>query len=190
MLIKHDGSTILKYPYSIIDLQNDYPNTIFTLPLTEESLIDFPVSFVTESPRPEYDPIEYNLSEDDPEYNNGEWIQRFKLTEVSEAEKTIRYNSRANWRQFYNNLLINPAFQAARAAATQSNEINVAYTDAANALGLAALGLANVFAIQACFDNLCGLLTGNYELTLEQKTELEQLLQNHYLDKLVTLNWA
>lgn len=188
-LAKVDGNQIVEYPYGLTELKRDNPNVIFTLPLNIESLIEYDVVEVLSTPLPDYDPVLYNISEVDPVFEDGAWRQEFLLQRVSVEEENERYNSRANWQQFYNGLLINAAFARARAGAAEVLAINAAYTDTANALALAAQGLVNVPAIQACFDNLMSVMSGNFELTQGQKDGLQALLEICYLDRLIVLNW-
>ncbi len=189
LLAKLENGAITQYPYSVAQLKADNPNTIFTLPLNPETLAEYNVVEVLPTERPDYDPITHDLTEAEPIETANGWVQQFQLTEVSSEIQDERYNSRANWRQFYDGLLINAAFVRARAGAAEVLSINAAYTDIANALALAAQGLVNVLAIQACFDNLIAVLTGDFALTQGQKDELEALVEACYLDRLLTFNW-
>ncbi len=189
LLAKIEEGQIAQYPYGVAELKADNPNTIFTLPLSPETLADYGVVEVLPTERPDYDPITHDLTEAEPIETGNGWVQQFQLTEVSSEIQDERYNSRANWRQFYDGLLINPAFVRARAGAAEVLAINAAYTDAANALALAAQGLVNVPAVQACFDNLLAVMTGSFALTQGMKDELQALLEDCYLDRLINLNW-
>ena len=189
LLAKVEDGQIAEYPYGISQLKRDNPNVIFTLPLNPETLADYGVVEVLPAERPEYDPITHDLTEAEPIETEDGWLQQFQLTEASPEQQTERYNSRANWQQFYNGLLINAAFVRARAGAAEVLAINAAYTDAVGALGLAVQGIVNVPAIQACFDNLLAVMTGDFALTKEQRDELQALLEACYLDRLITFNW-
>ncbi|WP_338442374.1 hypothetical protein VZG28_05215 [Synechococcus elongatus IITB4] len=187
-LIKHEGTQILEYPYGLSELQRDNPNSIFTLPLTEGSLEGLPVSFVDPTEPPNYDPELFDLGVADPVLIDGRWNKSYRLIEISPEEQDNRYNAKADWRGFYNGLLINPAFGKIRFAAGQNLEINAAYIDIANALALAALGAVNVPAVQACFNNAMALLVGDFALTEEEMSSLSSLLQACFLDRLILLS--
>lgn len=187
-LLKNDNGNIT-YPYDFQQLQADHPSTIFTLPLTKDSLEDFPVFLVEDVNPPQFDPLTQKVEEQEPELIDGVYRQKWLILTLSVEEQNNRYNSRANWQQFYNGLLINAAFVRARAGAAEVLAINAAYTDTANALALAAQGFVNVPAVQACFDNLLAVMTGDFELTQGQKDGLQALLEVCYLDRLITFNW-
>ncbi len=189
LLAKVEDGQIAEYPYGISQLKRDNPNVIFTLPLNPETLAEYGVVEVLPATPPAYDPITHDLIETEPFETEEGWVQQYQLIEVSPEAQDQRYNSRANWQQFYNGLLINAAFVRARAGAAEVLAINAAYTDIANALALAAQGLVNVMAVQACFDNLIAVLTGDFALTQGMKDELEALVEACYLDRLLVLNW-
>ncbi|WP_126146877.1 hypothetical protein [Synechococcus elongatus] len=187
-LVKHEGPIVLRYPYGLIELQQDNPGVIFTLPLEAANLVDYKASFVLDSPQPEYDPEEFWLEETDPFLQDGEWFQSFRLNAYSQEEKDAIYNAKANWAGFYNGCLIQPAFAKARAAAAVSGASAVCYIDIANALGLAAQGSANIPAIQVSISNLMSSLIGDFVLTKEEKDSLQSLLEACFLDRLISLD--
>lgn len=183
-----DGA-IVHYPYTLENLQIDNPNTIFTLPLDAEVLADFNVVPVQAGSPPDYDPIQFQLIETEPVFEEGTWKQTFTLVEFTEEEKNARYNSLADWANFYNLALINPAFFAIRAAAAQSLQISAAYIDVATSLSMAAQGNVNVAAVQTALNNIISLMVGPFALNEEQQAAVRILLQECHLDRLITLNF-
>jgi hypothetical protein len=89
MYVKVENNIPVVYPYSIVNLKTDYPNTSFPAVLSNERLAQFGVYPVepTEPPQASYT---YNVEEDTPVYNDGTWYQEWSVNEASVDEKAER----------------------------------------------------------------------------------------------------
>ena len=190
MLAKVVEGQLVKYPYTLDDLKHDNPNTIFTIPLDASNLAEYGAVEILQVSPPAYDSeIEY-VEEGTPILTEQGWIQTWTVLSFPEETITAHYNAKASWPGFYASLLTTAAFQKVRSLAATDLVVNVAYTDIAGALTLAVTGVVNLEAIQASFDNLLSLLTGDNSLTEIEQQELVTLLAAAYLDKLITLSFA
>ena len=78
----------------------------------------------------------------------------------------------ADWKLFWDGLLVNPAFVRIQQVAAQELPVSVAYTNCAAQLLLARQGDVNLPAIQACLNQLLGLMVGDLALTYSQQKSL------------------
>lgn len=72
-----DKDTVIKYP---VNLQLEFPNTSFSDNPSQESLIDFKVVIIKESPTPDFNAETETIEELEPVYIDGQWIQQWKVT--------------------------------------------------------------------------------------------------------------
>ena len=93
-LLNSEGQ-IETYPYSVIQLEADNPDTSFPSPMPDERLADWNVVVVVPTPQPAYDPITQNLTELTPEKIDDVWTQVWQVTDATPeevAERTAAYN--------------------------------------------------------------------------------------------------
>lgn len=95
-----------------------------------------------------------------------------------------------SWTAFYQALLISEAFTQINIAARTNLDIAVGYADTGIALTQATMQKVNAGAIQACFDNLLGLLTGDSALTQSAKDELVEIAEDTGVDDVIQFNFA
>lgn len=96
MYVLAQGSTVLQFPYSQLQLQEDNPNTSFPSSMSNEDLANWGVFPVNAQNPPEYDVITETLSEVDPVFENGQWRQAWSLTDASLQEITERLEVRSS----------------------------------------------------------------------------------------------
>lgn len=88
MYIKHNGSELIKFPYSISDFRKDNANTSFPKIITEATLAEFGVSPITVQEAPSYDQQTQKavLLEDNPIYSDGVWCLSWEVVNKTEEE--------------------------------------------------------------------------------------------------------
>lgn len=127
---------------------------------------------------PEFDEKTQSLDWD---FKNQEYV----INDLTESQINNKHNEKANWISFWDGLLTNEAFIKAQDLASQSIEINLAYTNCSTQLLLARSGNLNLSALQSCFDNLLSLIS----LTEEEERSLTGLAVSSYIDKLLVFNF-
>jgi len=191
LLAKVNNGAITEYPYELERLREDNPNTSFALPLNIGDLQEYNVVEVEEIVAPSYNATTERLVENPPVYEGGVWKQNWVVVGLTVEEQDTLYNAQATWGQFYNDLLISDIFIYVRTQASVYLGINAAYTDLANALVLATLGLVNIPAVQACFTNTVTAMDNNgVPLSTLHLEELNYLLSENHLDRLITVSPA
>ena len=86
MLAFIKDNQIVKYPISLGDLKEKFPNTSFNLPLNAADLTDFGVVEVEILPIPVYDPALKRVEAKDPEYVDGKWVAGYKVSDIPQKE--------------------------------------------------------------------------------------------------------
>ena len=86
MLAFIKDNQIVKYPISLGDLKEKFPNTSFNLPLNAADLTDFGVVEVEILPIPVYDPALKRVEAKDPEYVDGKWVAGYKVIDIPQVE--------------------------------------------------------------------------------------------------------
>jgi hypothetical protein len=84
-----DGVTIDKYPYTLADLQADYPNVTFARPMTTQTLAKFNVVVIMGT-TPEYDPVTQYLEEKTPALIGTQWTQQWNVKNYDPETLTAR----------------------------------------------------------------------------------------------------
>lgn len=93
--VKAINGVVVTYPYSMQQLQQDYPNTSFS-PYTytePDTLKDFNVYRVESVPFPEYDKLNYKLTEGLPTIVDGVWYQTWNTVECTSEEVLENINT-------------------------------------------------------------------------------------------------
>lgn len=94
MYVKTENTAVIKYPYSLIDLRADHPNTSFPDAVPAETLASYGVYAVVETTAPAHDPSA-QVAEQTGCAQNGEvwetaWMVRNKTAEELAAEAAKR----------------------------------------------------------------------------------------------------
>lgn len=134
----------------------------------------------------------YTGPHEEPAYDPGtevlEWDgEAFSVRPMTAEEETAHYNAQADWLGFSEALLTSPAFIRARAGAAERTNVMAAYSDLGWQLDRASVGLVNVPAMNVCWSNLLAALTDEFALTATQRSDLETLIAQYHLDRLITL---
>ena len=96
-LIK-DGA-IAAYPYSMGQLRRDNPLTSSPKRPSDDMLASWGVYPVTDTPRPEHDPMTQDVAEGDPVLKRSKWVRVWKVTNATAEEVARRLaNKRENMR--------------------------------------------------------------------------------------------
>jgi hypothetical protein len=96
MYVLTDGSTVLRFPYSIVELRKDNPNTSFSGSMSDEELATWGVFPVVPQAAPACDPATETLSQADPTYKNGKWLQKWTVTEADADEIAQRLDEQSS----------------------------------------------------------------------------------------------
>lgn len=97
MWAKVENNTIVKYPYFLSDLQKDYANVSFSLPLEASDLSRYGVVDVVEVPVPAVT-YKQNVVEGAPSFDGTSWKQTWVVTnkpsaEVATLTEQLRHNA-------------------------------------------------------------------------------------------------
>lgn len=104
-LVKVFNEKVIKYPYSIQELCEDFPRTTFPAQLTDDILKDFNACVVVETEQPNINYTQTCL-EIAPEFLDGRWRQQWKIVQATEEEISNRTLEQAHMmRQIRDNLL-------------------------------------------------------------------------------------
>jgi hypothetical protein len=81
LYIKVNNDNTVEYPYSLGHLKRDFPNVSFPIEKdsVENNLSEFGIFQVKEKNKPEIDEYKSKLVEDNPEFYNNEWIQKYVI---------------------------------------------------------------------------------------------------------------
>lgn len=110
MLAFIQDNQIEKFPISLGDLKERFPNTSFNLPLNAEDLADFGVIGIEMLSLPEYDSETQKTEQKDPEYVDGKWVVGYNVVDIPQEEldataEGIRIEAENSVRNQRNNLL-------------------------------------------------------------------------------------
>jgi hypothetical protein len=95
MYVLTDKTKVVKYPYSLVELRKDNPNTSFPDTLSENNLAEWHVLPVIPQNPPAYDLATENLNEIDPTYGRNQWQQAWSVTKASSEEIAERLEQQA-----------------------------------------------------------------------------------------------
>lgn len=90
MYVFAEGSKVLSYPYSLVELRRDNPNTSFPSSMTDQELAAWGVFPVMLTDPPTFDFATETLHQLNPVCVDGEWRQVWSLVKVSDAEAAAR----------------------------------------------------------------------------------------------------
>lgn len=102
MYAKIQDQTVVKYPYTFLDMRMDNPLTSFPESPTEESLREFNVVVVQPVGKPIVDYL-HSATEDVPTILNGTWTQVWVVSDATAAEIADRTEERATSVRFARN---------------------------------------------------------------------------------------
>lgn len=97
MYAKVINGKIIKYPYTMLDIQNDNPNTSFSLPLDYETMNIFHIMEVEKSQPPEIT-YKQGVVEVQPTFIGNKLVQTWSVydlakNEISQIVKELRYKA-------------------------------------------------------------------------------------------------
>lgn len=84
------NGTIAAYPYSVGQLRRDNPHTSFPKQPGDDMLAAWSVYPVTDTPRPECDPMTQDIAEGDPVLEGGTWVRVWIVTDATPEEVAQR----------------------------------------------------------------------------------------------------
>lgn len=87
MLAFVENNEIIKYPIDILDLQQKFPNTSFSVPLDRNQLSSYGVVEVEEIPAPQIDNLTEKITETTPVLVEGVWTQQWIVESLPETEQ-------------------------------------------------------------------------------------------------------
>lgn len=87
MLAFVENNEIIKYPIDILDLQQKFPNTSFSVPLDRNQLSSYGVVEVEEIPAPQIDNLTEKITETTPVLVEGIWTQQWMVESLPEIEQ-------------------------------------------------------------------------------------------------------
>lgn len=93
MYVLISDSEIVKYPYTVLDLRRDNPNTSFPDPMLESELAEWGVFPVVPRNPPSHDQATQNVIRVNPTMENGQWVETWQVEEVPAEEITERLAS-------------------------------------------------------------------------------------------------
>ena len=96
MYVLIDNTSVLKYPYSLVDLRKDNPNTSFPSQMGDEELASWGVFPVLPQNPPSYDQATENLNQADPVLVDGEWQQAWTVSEAAAEEIAERLEQQSS----------------------------------------------------------------------------------------------
>jgi hypothetical protein len=96
MYVLTDNTTALKFPYSLVELRRDNPDTSFPSPMEDEELASWGVFPVVPQDPPSYDQATENLSQVDPVLVDGKWQQTWVVTKASAEEIAERLEQQSS----------------------------------------------------------------------------------------------
>ena len=87
-LIKNEEITV--YPYSVTQLRRDNPLTSFPKAPSDDLLASWDVYPVTDTPRPEHDPMTQDIAEGDPVLEGETWVRVWIVRDATPEERAHR----------------------------------------------------------------------------------------------------
>lgn len=106
MYAKVENQQIVKYPYTLADLQKDHPNTSFASDMAEQHLLEFGMIPVKATEQPAVDHTK-NIVETNPVYIEGEWHQSWTVEDAIAGEIEVRIERRAAEMRSHRTRLLN-----------------------------------------------------------------------------------
>ena len=96
MYAKIDGTKIVKYPYTLKDLQRENPNVSFPSVLGDELKAQYSLVDVNENSKPTFDPLKENIVEAPMTVVDGVAQINYTKQTVSEEEQASRVRNQRN----------------------------------------------------------------------------------------------
>lgn len=84
------NGAIAAYPYPFTQLRRDNPHTSFPKAPSDDLLAAWGVYPVTDTPRPEFDPMTQDIAEGDPVLEGETWVRVWTVTDVTPEERARR----------------------------------------------------------------------------------------------------
>lgn len=84
---------LILWPYSLAQLRADEPQRSFSSSPSDRELAVFGVYRVQATAQPEYDPAAERVAEVQPIEQDGQWLQRWEVVELTEAEAAAYYRA-------------------------------------------------------------------------------------------------
>jgi len=183
MYVLTAGQTVKAYPYSMDALRRDNPNTSFPSAINEQTLAEWSVFPVVDTPAPPCNAVTENCNQLQPKLQNGKWTMAWEVTTASSAQIAERIRANADYIAFWDALTASTIYTAIRVQSMASLPMNTLATEFIALIGDAKAGRPNETAIQASMTAILG--TGTF--TDAQITELGAALAAGNLDGIYTL---
>lgn len=81
-----------KYPYTLYDLQQEFPNTSFPRELSEIDLSKYGAALLVQLPEPEYDSTTQYLTRNPPELVEDQWVEGWTINEIPPSADWDSFN--------------------------------------------------------------------------------------------------
>lgn len=91
-----ENSNIKQYPYTVTDLRRDNPNTSFPREPSNQSLAEWGMVSIIETPQPDYSPATHSISRGTPILIDAKWTEVWVVEDASTEEITQRAEDQAN----------------------------------------------------------------------------------------------
>ena len=183
MYVLTTGQAVKAYPYSMDALRRDNPNTSFPSAINEQTLAEWSVFPVVETPAPPCNAVTENCNQLQPILQNGKWTMAWKITPASSVQIAERIRANADYIAFWDALTTSTVYTAIRTQSFTSLPMNTLATELIALLGDAKAGRPNEPAIQA---SMAAILTSG-TFTAVQLTELQTALVAGHLESIYTL---
>ena len=85
---------VTKYPYTLTDMRLDNPTVSFSDTIPDETAASFNVFPVVQTPAPSYDSLTQDLIWVNPIYENGSWVQQWRVDDISNEEAINRLDQK------------------------------------------------------------------------------------------------
>lgn len=86
LFVKVVNGNVVRYPYSLMDMRMDHPNTSFPERAPVELLAAYDTYPVERTDHPNYDPEAHRPVEGQPEFVGGQWKQKWNLRAATADE--------------------------------------------------------------------------------------------------------
>lgn len=183
MYVLAPNQTVETFPYSIGDLRRDNPGTSFPAVPSPQTLAEWNVFPVIDSPMPAYDAVTQNCTQVNPTLLTGRWTVTWQVTDATSEQIEERIRINCDYPAFWNALLASTVYGAIRAQSMASLPMNTLTTEFIALLGDAKAGRPNEEAIQATMEAI--LTIGSF--TNDQLVELTEALEAGNLDGIYTV---
>lgn len=179
----YENGTLKKYPYTLLDLQQDFPETSFPSVLTDEIAVAHGAVVVTPTTF-SGDTTNYNYTQT-AVLNGDTWVEYWEPSPATAEEIAARQAAMVDYIGFYDALLATQCYQDIRTQAIQSIEMAFYCTEFTAAIADAKAGRPNADALQTCITNVLGLSTMDQDC----RDEITALFATYHMDHLFTLPW-